>query len=206
MAVHSPFLPASAGARAARGLLAALLFLLCSALPPSAPAPERVRRADAAEPGEYEVKAYLLGHFFSYTTWPESAFESETAPIRLLVVGKDPFGKLLEITLGRKTVGKRAIVVERVDGLPRKLTVHAVFCGGLAPEQRLALIRLAAGRPVLLVGETPGFAEDGAGVNLFIERTKVRFEVNPEALKGAGLSLSSEMLKLARLVRTRSAR
>jgi len=156
-----------------------------------------------SEAKEYEVKSLMLGHFFGYTTWPASSFESEIDPIRLLVVGKDPFGKLLEAKLGKLTIGKRSIVIERAAKVPERVVAHAVFCGELSAEDRSLLLARTKGRPILLIGETPGFAEDGACVNLYFEDTHVRFEVNPDVVKRNGLSLSSEMLKVARLVHSR---
>jgi len=172
-------------------------------LVPPARAPEA---ETSSEVTEYELKASMLGHFLGYTTWPAGSFESASAPVRLLVVGKDPFGRVLDAALGKKKVGQRSIVVERVAKLPDEITAHAVFCGGLDPAQRLALIDLLARRPVLLVGDAPAFAADGGCVNFYLEGKGVRFEVNPDAAKLAGLSLSSEMMKLARLVKTRRER
>jgi hypothetical protein len=156
-----------------------------------------------SEAKEYEVKSLLLGHFFGYTTWPAASFQSQTDPIRLLVVGKDPFGKVLEAKLGKLTIGKRPIVIERSTKVPERIVAHAVFCGELELGERLLLIARVKARPILLIGETPGFAEDGACVNLYFEDTHVRFEVNPEVVKRNGLSLSSEMLKVAKLVHSR---
>jgi len=195
--------PRSGRGRRERGLpaFAALLLVLLTSLAP--PPPGGTRRGGSSEVTEHEVKASMLRHFLSYTEWPAGTFASETEPIRLLVVGKDPFGKVLDDALTTKKIGQRSVVIERTAKLPEHIGAHAVFCGVLEPEQRLALIDLVAGRPLLLVGETPGFAADGACVNFFFEGTKVRFEVNPEATRSAGLSLSSEMLKVATLVKSR---
>jgi hypothetical protein len=170
------------------------------ALEPSARAAPVSARSEVTE---YQMKASQLGHFLCYTHWPEGTFKSETDPVRVLVVGEDPFGRVLDESMAKKKIGQRAIIVERVAKVPESVSAHVVFCGGMESEQRLALIQRVADRPVLLVGETPGFAADGACVNFFFEGTKVRFEVNPDATKRAGLTLSSEMLKVAKLVRTR---
>jgi hypothetical protein len=121
------------------------------ALEPSArAAPDSAR----SEITEYQMKASQLGHFLCYTHWPEGTFKSENDPVRVLVVGEDPFGRVLDDALTKKRIGPRAIIIERVAKVPEVVSAHAVFCGGMAPEQRLALIQRAADRPVLLVGET----------------------------------------------------
>ena len=50
------------------------------------------------------------------------------------------------------------------------------------------------------MGESPGFASGGGGINFFIEGKRMRFEINPEATKRANLRVSSKLLRLARVV------
>jgi len=54
--------------------------------------------------------------------------------------------------------------------------------------------------PILTVGETPGFAERGGVIRLVLEDNKVRFEVNVDAAHQAGLTISSRLLTLARII------
>ena len=56
------------------------------------------------------------------------------------------------------------------------------------------------------MGEDKGFASDGACVNFYYEKKKVRFEMNTDALTLAKLQVSSELLKLAKIVKTRKKR
>ncbi len=55
--------------------------------------------------------------------------------------------------------------------------------------------------PVLTVGDGEGFATNAGLIGLYAEGEKLKFEVNQEAAHRAGLRLSSQLLKLARLVR-----
>jgi hypothetical protein len=58
------------------------------------------------------------------------------------------------------------------------------------------------GNPVLTVADSPGFAERGVMINFFITRDdKVRFEVNLHEAESSGLRLSSQLLKLATIVK-----
>jgi hypothetical protein len=63
-----------------------------------------------------------------------------------------------------------------------------------------ALADAAVEHHVLLVGEAPEFAHRIGVINFYIEGTKLRFEINVEASKRAGLVLSSSLLRLARIV------
>jgi hypothetical protein len=54
--------------------------------------------------------------------------------------------------------------------------------------------------PILIIGEWPGFARNGGMINFYLEKEKVRFEVNRQAITTAGLSISSDLLNLSRIV------
>ena len=54
--------------------------------------------------------------------------------------------------------------------------------------------------PILTVGETPRFIEQGGIVNFFLENGKVRFEINRSAAERSGLRISSRLLQLAKIV------
>ena len=54
--------------------------------------------------------------------------------------------------------------------------------------------------PVLTVGEVEGFAEQGGMVNLLAGPNRIVMEINREVANRAGLSVSSQLLKLAKLI------
>jgi hypothetical protein len=55
--------------------------------------------------------------------------------------------------------------------------------------------------PVLTVSDAPEFIARGGMLGLVVEENKVRFEANLEAVQRAKLKLSSQLLKLARVVK-----
>lgn len=183
-------------------LLAAALGLLgvvdSKAESPTSESTE-VRREDR----EHEIKAVFLLNFIRYATWPKTSFEAADSPVRVLVVGADPFGPVLEATFrGEKAFG-RSIEVLRSLEVPDPPAAHVVFCGELAAEARAKLLAHCRGRPILLVGELEGLAQDGACINFYLQDQKTRFEINTDALATASLELSPAVLKLARIVHSR---
>jgi hypothetical protein len=54
---------------------------------------------------------------------------------------------------------------------------------------------------VLTVGESDDFLDKGGVIRLLIEDKKVRFEVNMDAAQQAHLTISSQLLKLARTIK-----
>ena len=53
---------------------------------------------------------------------------------------------------------------------------------------------------ILLVGENDGFIESNGHIRFFLSSGKVRFEISPNNLKIDGVTMSSKVLRLARIV------
>jgi hypothetical protein len=167
-------------------------------------ASERAAGANvASEDREHTIKAAFLLNFIRYTTWPKSSFADAESPIRVMVVGKDPFGGVLESTFRGEKAGARSIEVTRSVEVPAEPVAHVVFCGELTRAERIRLLERCRQRAVLVIGEIEGFALEGAGINFYLQDQKTRFEINTDALAEAGLELSPAVLKLARIVRSR---
>ncbi len=61
------------------------------------------------------------------------------------------------------------------------------------------------GSSVLTVSDMPQFSRQGGMVQFILDGSRVRFEINLASAERAGLTLSSELLKLAVNVRKSSA-
>ena len=179
--------------RILRVLAAALVLVLMGGAGPALPAQAPSR--------EYALKAAFLFNFIKFVRWPEAAFKGPGAPLTLCVPGPDPFGDALG-ALAEKTVQNRPLAVHHPTAVESRCDCQVVFISR-AQDGRLAeLLAAAAGKPVLTVGETPGFAQKGGVINFFTQDQKLRFEINVDAARAAGLEISANLLKLARIVHT----
>ena len=161
-------------------------------------------RADVPLPhrsaSEYEVKAGFLLNFARFVEWPPDTFHGPREPFVIAVLGRDPFGRVLDQTMAGKTVDGRRIEVRRLSRVDDVREAQIVF---VCPSERenLASILKALDRPgVLIVGDTDGFADHGGHINFIVQAHKVRFEINPGRAEQSRLKVSSQLLKLATLV------
>jgi hypothetical protein len=136
--------------------------------------------------------------------WQPGTFDHEGKFI-IGMLGDDAFGNVLEHALADKQVSGYPIVLERYSTLEEARGAHILFIPASREHDLEFVPSLLGGDPVLTVSDAPGFAERGVMINFFItDDNKVRFEVNLEAAESCGLRLSSQLLKLATLVRSRS--
>ena len=125
------------------------------------------------------------------------------------IVGKDSFGGALDDIAAKKTIQERQIVVRRFASPDQyKQPCHILFVSRSLPQdQQAALIRNTQGAAMLVVGETPGFAESGGGANFVVEEGQVRFEINVATARQSRLRMDAKLLNLGKPVgRARAAR
>ena len=79
---------------------------------------------------------------------------------------------------------------------------HLLFVAQGRNEEMEELLKAAKGKPILTVGESPEFFQQGGMINFVIVDQKVRFEINTVALESAGLHADSRLLAVARRVKT----
>jgi hypothetical protein len=142
-------------------------------------------------------------HFARLVAWPDWPKPNESSgAFEIVVVGRDPFGEQLEATIGANQVQGRPIRIRRaatVEGLERLPQI--LFVGGGELEQARRTLKAVRGRPVLTVGEASGFAKAGGVVGFRITPDgRVAFDVNVEQAERSGLKLSSQLLRVARVV------
>ena len=154
----------------------------------------------AAGVSEYQVKAAFIYNFTKFTDWPASSFPSAGAPIVIGIVGEDPFGKIMDDIVRGEVVRGRRLVVKRYRADEDLRGCHVLFISRSERERLDQLLGQLKGRPVLTVGDTSGFAEQGGTVNLLVVDKTVKLVINQAAAARAGLQISAKLLKLARLV------
>ena len=177
----------------------ALLLAFCAA---AAPARAASPPAEPGVPTEYQVKAAFLYHFAHLVEWPREPPPSGTNPFEIAVVGRDAFGHVLEEVVGGKTVRgnpiriRRYRAVESLGGSPQ-----IVFVGAADLKEAERMLAALGGRPALTVGELEGFALHGGMIGFRVTPDgRVTFDIHLQRAEKARLRLSSQLLKLARIV------
>ncbi|MFN7139240.1 MAG: YfiR family protein [Limisphaerales bacterium] len=147
----------------------------------------------------YDVKAAFIYNFLKFVEWPPESFTTDETPYVVGVLGRDPFGGALERTMRGKLVNNRRIVVVRLDYRDMR-NCHLLFVSASERPRYREIFAELGNAPVLTVGDTEDFADEGGAIGFFVEENKVRFEINPNAARRANLRLSSNLLGIARIV------
>jgi hypothetical protein len=144
------------------------------------------------QPSEYQLKAAFLYNFALFTVWPADTDKS----LILCVYGDDAFGEEIDALQG-KPVGDRILAVRRTPLGGAVAGCQIVFITSSAIASLPRVLDGLRGRATLTVADSPGAARSGVAINMSVAQNKVAFEANLAAARGAGLNLSSKLLRLA---------
>ena len=137
--------------------------------------PPRSYCADSPASLEYAVKAAFLLNFAKFAEWPADSPQANSASVSICVLGRDPFGAVLDKTVEGRSVGGRPIVLRRYPALADLELCHVLFIAQPESEQLPLVFEHLGGRPVLTVGESEGFTRRGGVIALVVEDNRARF-------------------------------
>ena len=147
---------------------------------------------------EYEVKAAYLFSFGRFIEWPSARSEADFA---ICVLGADPFGPVLDATLAGTAVRGRKVVARRLSGTASAQACHIVFISA-SEDRQLGAILAALGRAgVLTVSDIPQFVGRGGMIQFHTADNRIRFQIDLQPAADAGLTMSSDLLRVASAVR-----
>lgn len=144
----------------------------------------------------HQLKAAYLYNFAKLTYW--SATAEQGKPFIICTSASDQFTQTLK-ALSNKPVAGRHVQVVALGAKSQADFCDMVFVDKYHSEAWYERgVSSAQGK--LIVGEAPGFIEQGGVINFYLEGDKLRFEVSINNAERNGLQISSRLLKLARVV------
>lgn len=158
----------------------------------------------ADEPLVRDLKVAYLYNFTRFIDWPRDALGEHF----IIAVAGDPALEeaLRSLERQRKRVQGRPIKVISLAQPRAGNDVQILVLGKDAVGQLDAILADLGSRPVLTIGDAPGLAKRGAGISFALrddilgEGQRLRFQINPGALKARGLKVSAELYDVAEIV------
>jgi hypothetical protein len=144
-----------------------------------------------------QLKAAFIYNFAKFVQWPPSGFPQDNAPLVIGVLAHDRLTEALELLSGKSVQGK-TIVVRKGGSLDDLKNCQIAVLSGSNWTSLGPLTNL----PILTISDEAGnFSRLGGIINLITVEDHIRFEINLEAARRSGLTISSQLLKLAIIVK-----
>jgi hypothetical protein len=171
-------------------LIPCLLWLAASAVP----------IAQAPTGGdEFRLKAAFTYRFSQFVEWPPASLDNRNS-VEICVERPNHFGSALRDLVAGESLGGRPFTVRDIGAALEVSSCHVLFIPSDSRRSRTLLGR-AARLPILTVGDSASFLDDGGIIQLEMTDRRVRFAVDLRAAARSSLTLSSQLLRLASNVR-----
>lgn len=150
---------------------------------------------------EYKVKAVYLYNFTKFVSWPDTTPPGNTQALNICILGKNPFGSLLEPITHMKTQD-RTITIEDIEAVRtlEKKSCPILFISASEQGDVAELLRKTAQMHILTVSDIDGFARHGGIIGFVVKEDKVRLEINLSAARQAGLTISAKLLEISTVI------
>lgn len=157
--------------------------------------------AQSPRPSDYQVKAAYVYNFGKFVKWPASYTASQASSFPICVLDGDPFGSVLQSTLAGETIGARPVTVKRLPKPQDATGCYILFINSTEDSHLKGILGAIGQASVLTVSDMPDFSKRGGMIQFVLEGERVRFEINLRNAEGAGLAVTSDLLKVAVAVR-----
>jgi len=152
---------------------------------------------------EYRIKAAYLYNFTKFIEWPPAPAAMSEAPFVLGVLDADgaAYNIIKESLRGKSGANGHPIVVRHLTGLDAEASAcNQIFITRSSGLDGAQIRKWLDGQPIVVVGETTGFAEQGGVIGFVLRGDAVHCEINLAGAQRAGVKLSGRLASVARLV------
>lgn len=153
-----------------------------------------------------EIESVLLFNLSRFVDWPNLAFADTNAPFVIGILGRDPFGEALQHVVAGEIVNGRRVMVQHCSTPEEAAHCQIVFISSSEKGRARILVGGLKGHPVLTVSDAENFTgKDGGMIAFYVNaEKKIRVRINLEAARAEELNISSKLLHVAELEKSRS--
>jgi len=147
-----------------------------------------------------KIKAAFIEKLTRFIEWPTDQSSPKDQSFSICIIGKDTLDGALDQLAEITQVKGKPLAIHYLRRVEDINNCNALFISATMSSQLPAVLKHIKQRPILTIGDTTGYAAQGVMVNFFVDKGRLRFEINSQAANEAGIMVGSRVLKLARIV------
>ena len=147
-----------------------------------------------------EVEAVFLFNFAQFVAWPRTSFDNASAPLVIGILGKDPFGSIIDDVVSGERVNSRPIVIHRFFRVQDIDRCHILFIAHSENERLPQVCAALQNRPILTVSDIKDFARRGGMIEFIEDKERIRFRIALHRARSESLEISAKLLRPAEVV------
>ncbi len=148
---------------------------------------------------EYTVQAVRTLNFARFTEWSSNALKDTNNVVNLCVLGQ-PIVQNAFSEIEKRPAGGKLIKIFHLTRGSNFEQCKVLFISGLESHETKELLHQLQGLPILTIGEDEDFIANKGMVQLKMDEGWIKMIINLTAVKKAGLSINSRVLRIAKVL------
>jgi YfiR/HmsC-like len=153
--------------------------------------------------GEDTLKALYSYKFALFTEWPDAKLNANDG-LGFCIAGKNSFSPTALTSIEGKLVKEKSLHIEVFEnGLLSEESLDScfiLFVSSSETQRFPAILNAIRQLPILTISDIQGFSNHNGMITLVKSGDHIQFEINPDAIRQAGLSISSKIIELATIL------
>jgi hypothetical protein len=149
---------------------------------------------------EYQLKAAFIFHFAQLVDWPPDALGPSNRALTLCIADENALPGLLESMVQGKQIASHPLQVRHLLEKDNPRFCDLLFIVRQDKKRTAAPLKAVNNAPILTVGESDEFLQQGGIIGFCYQENKIRFDINLPAARRANIKVSSRLLLLANSV------
>ena len=145
---------------------------------------------------EDKVKAAIVYKLTKFITWPE-----KKQTLELCVIGSGAINSELLKINHKFSIGRRLSVTLQNQNAPLDKLCDLVYIHNTRANDIKKILNILENKSVLTISDNEQFAYQGGIIGLFRTGSRIRFAISESATRNASLSISSQLMGLAKVVK-----
>ncbi|MFK0571166.1 YfiR family protein [Endozoicomonas sp.] len=143
-----------------------------------------------------KVKAAIVYKLTKFITWPE-----KKQTLALCIIGSGSINNELLKINHKFSMGRRISVTHKKYTAPLEKLCDLTFIHNTDTQTMVGILHRLQNKPVLTISDNANFTSQGGIIGLFRTGSKIRFAISQSATKNSGLSISNQLMGLAKVIK-----
>ena len=150
--------------------------------------------------GAYAQKEKLqVAYIYQFTKYIDWCSGLKSGDFVIGILGDSPVYAEMQVLQSKKVVDQ-TIVVKKFASLGDIGRCNILFITKSSSGLLSGAKGKVSGNCTLIITESPGLVQSGAGINMIEQSGKIVFEINKTLLTSQGLSINTQLINLAKVV------
>ncbi len=146
------------------------------------------------------LKAAYMERITRFVEWPSECLSDGNTIMTVGVVNNPEFANTIKEIFRSQKIKNRTVKVINLHEGDDISSCQICFLGKIGSASLKSTITLANKHGILLFSQSKVYAKEGVHINFYIEKGKLKFEINESSVKLAGFKISHLLMKSARIL------